>query len=136
MGDSKVPEKIKLFIYKYIDSVEILEILLYLHLNSEEWKNVTQIDREIKTQPVSISKRLTLLKSYGFVEESTSKPGNYKYFLKSTEANETIMLLSEEYKIRRHQIYEIIFSQKIHLKSFADAFVVVERKEKKGEENG
>ena len=136
MSDSKIPEKIKHFIYKYIDSVELLEILLYLHLHSREWKTAAQIDRELKTQLASITKRLVLLKSYGLVEESSTEPGSFKYFHKSADIVETVALLSEEYKIRQHQIYEIIFSQKTHLKSFADAFVVIDNKDKKGDENG
>lgn len=135
MDDSKVPVKVKHFIYKYIDSVEILEVLLYLNLHSQEWKTVSQIDRELKTQSASISKRLLLLKSYGLVEENTNELGSYRYLHKSPEDDQIISLLIEEYRIRRHQIYEIIFSQKTNLKVFADAFCV-EKKNRNGEENG
>lgn len=136
MNDSKVPEELKQFIYKYIDSVEILEILLYLRLYPNEWKTAMQIDRELKTQVASISKRLLVLKSYELAEENPNDPGSFKYLYKSEEINETIALLAEEYKIRRYQIYELIFSQKNHIRNFADAFVVIDKKNKKGGENG
>lgn len=136
MSESKVPEKLKHFIYKYIDSVEILEILLYLYLQPNDWKTVTQIDQELKTQPASIAKRLLALKLHGLVEENQNDIGYFKYIQKSEEINETMTILSQEYKIRRHQIYELIFNQKTHLKKFADAFIVVDKKNKNGDENG
>jgi len=134
--DSKIPEQVRHFIYKYIDSVEILETLLFLRLHSGEWNTAEQINSELKTQVSSIAKRLIILKSFGFLEEDSTVAGKYKYAPTTKEIEVSIGLLAEEYKIRRYRIYELIFSQKNHIKNFADAFIIVNNKKKKDDENG
>lgn len=136
LDESKVPEHVKLFIYNFIDSVEILEILLYLRMNSDDWTTAERINSELKTQTASIAKRLLVLKSFGLVAENATNPGHFKYAPPTEEILETISLLSEEYKIRRYRIYELIFSQKKHIKNFADAFKFTNTKIRKDDENG
>ena len=89
-----------------------------------------------KTQTASIAKRLLVLKSYGLVEESAAGLKTFKYAPPNSNLKSTIDLLSEEYKIRRYRIYELIFSQKDHIKDFADAFKILNTKRKKDDENG
>jgi broad specificity phosphatase PhoE len=107
-----------------------------MRLHAQDWHTAAQIDRELKTQAKSIANRLATLKGFGLVEENANDVGSYKYSSKISETDETIALLAEEYKIRRYQIYELIFSQNKQIKNFADAFVVVNKKNKKGDENG
>lgn len=136
MDDSKIPEQVKLFIYNYIESVEILEILLFLRINTDKWSSAEQINLELKTQTSSIAKRLAILKSYRLVEEHTTDQGHFIYSPSNAEIKSTVDLLAEEYKIRRYRIYELIFSQKNNIKNFADAFKITSNKTKKDDENG
>tara|TARA_B110001454_G_C12723074_1_gene435715 strand:- start:11644 stop:12054 length:411 start_codon:yes stop_codon:yes gene_type:complete len=136
VDDSKIPEQVRHFIYKYIDSVEILEILLFLRSHPEEWNSAEQINAELKTQASSIAKKLIILKSFGFLEEDPATVGKYKFAPTTGEIEISIGLLAEEYKIRRYRVYELIFSQKNHIKNFADAFIIVNNKNKKDDESG
>jgi hypothetical protein len=126
----EIPEEVKQFVFEYIDSVELLEVLLFLRSHSDrEWSS-NQISKELRSSSASVIHRLHFLKSLNLIEERS--PDVFTY---ATHNFETLITsLAESYKIRPHAIQQIIFSPMKKAKQFANAFML--SNPKKGEPNG
>jgi len=121
MPEENLDEKITAFIFSFINSVELLEILILLRLKGE--LDVETIDRELRTSTTSVEKRLADLLRKGLVgvREQTSKT---TYFYTPTEKyEETIHRLIQLYSSHRVSVINAIFSKpKESMLDFSDAF--------------
>lgn len=133
----QISDKLKHFIFQHIDSVELIEVLLYVRAQNAEWKSVTQVNLEIRSTSSSVLNRLNLLTSLGMVEESPNQPQTFRFSPKSEDLNQIAEQLADAYRVKRFQILELIFSSTKQAKYFADAFVLKKGPQKKGDdENG
>lgn len=133
---SELSEQLRLFIYQNFDSVELIEVLLYLRTFSSDWKSVEQISREIRTSESSAQSRLETLVALQLIERNHEAKPEYHYAPKSRQLSELVDLLAQEYKIKKHLILEIMFSPAKAAKHFADAFFFGKSERKKGDSDG
>lgn len=131
----EIPDKLRNFIFEYIDSVELIEILLFLSDRESESKTAVEISKELRSNPASVQNRLAVLHSLGLIRESESSAQSYQYSPKSEELGEIVRLLAQEYKLRRHKVFEIVFSPSKQARSLADAFMM-RKGPKKGDKGG
>src|SRR6185312_10080646 len=100
-----IPSDVKRFIRRYVNSVEQLEVLLFLrdHLDAEG--TAEAISKKFVSTPSSVEKRLQDLESLGLIARRPGKPG-YHYAPKTQRLNEGIGRLAEYYKKHRMSLIE------------------------------
>lgn len=133
---SEMPEKLKLFIFQHIDSAELMDVLFYLRILKTDWASVLQITSEIRSSESSVLNRLNHLQSIGLIEVNSADATQFRYAPKTAELNEIVILLDEEYRVKRYQVLEFIFSSAKQAKPFADAFILKKNSKKSGDSNG
>ena len=121
MADYEISAKLKQFIFEFVDSVELIEVLLLMRNQADTWFSAAQISAELRSNPTSISKRLSKLASIGLLEQNGEQ---FKFGPENNNLKETVSELANEYLLRRHSIFELIFSSSKNARQFADAFIV------------
>lgn len=129
-GDN-VPEKVRTFIYEYIDSVEQLEILLLLHHDCNKRWSAMSISQQLRSSPNSAEKRLQLLKSLNLAQVFVGATVEYQC-VTTPDITELIAELDRAYKIQPHRILELIFSPTKKARNFADSFRLYGNKKNPG----
>lgn len=127
MTDREMSAQLKQFLFEYIDSVELIEVLLLLRNNSEKFFSANEISSELRSNPKSISNRLNRLSSIGLLEQ---KEDHFRFCPTNDELKEIATELSNEYLLRRHHIFELIFSSAKNVRQFANAFIVTKSDKK------
>lgn len=115
------PETVVQLVFEYIDSVEQLEVLLFMRQNRESSYECSFISNELRSNPQSVLNRLHTLQKIGFVDE---RDGRFQYAPENEELDNVVAELADVYKVRPHKIFELIFSPLKKGRVFADAFVV------------
>jgi hypothetical protein len=125
-----IPDQDKKFIDKNVNSVEQLEVLLFLHDHpNKEW-SATEIGRELRIDPDSAATRLADLHSQGLLKTSGSIPPLYLYNPINSELNRVVDTISKTYLKHRYTIINLIFSKPIDkVCTFADAFKIKREEE-------
>jgi len=121
MPDNDISAGLKQFIFEYVDSVELIEVLLFIRSNSDKWFNASQISAELRSNPTSIANRLSRLANIGLIEEDNDL---IRFLPNNDELKAIVTELSNEYLLRRHRIFELIFSSSKTARQFANAFIV------------
>lgn len=121
MPEHDISGNLKQFIFEYVDSVELIEVLLFIRSNSDKWFSASQISAELRSNPTSISNRLARLANIGLIEQDNDR---IRFRPETNELIDTVTELSNEYLLRRHRIFELIFSSSKTARQFADAFIV------------
>jgi DNA-binding MarR family transcriptional regulator len=129
-----ISEKLRQFIFEYVDSVEQLEILILLNGSTPKWWRPNEVTDEFRSTSASVSMRLQSLEKLGLIEQSPD--GLYRYRSVSPEVDEIVKELSQSYKVRRHKVLELIFSPMKRARGFADAFRVGKPKKDDGGKDG
>lgn len=124
MIDRSISSGIKEFVFRHIDSVELLDALLYLRSKPTDFIASKAISDHLRTNPVSVEMRLNYLEKVGIVEKQTNDAIAYRYAPKDPVTAHLIDELAVCYKTRRYSIFELIFSPLRKANSFAAAFVV------------
>ncbi len=127
-----LPENLRSFIFEYIDSVEQLEVLLFLRLHSERSWASENVSSELRSNPASVASRLAGLVQIGLLQVDEQKL--YRFQPSTPELLELSDLLAEAYRVKPHRVFELIFSPLKKVRHFAEAFVVTKPGTKK--ENG
>ena len=117
----EVTEEVRLFIGRYIGSLDQLEVLLLVSaLPDRDW-SVDAVYQVVKSNPAVVAQRLEEFVAAGLLTRSTEPL--YRYGPRTQELSRAISSLGAIYKMSRHKIIEIIYSSKDDaLKGFADAF--------------
>lgn len=118
------PERVKKFIFFYIDSAEQLETLLLLHADPGRAWTVEAIAQELRSSASSSSLRVASLTKLGFVQNEPGTPGAFRYRAPTAEVHELVAELSERYKHQRFRILELVFSPMKKARDFADSFLL------------
>lgn len=130
MDSDHVPESLRTFICDYIDSVELLYVLLLLCQNPDREWTLNQLTAEIRSTDSSIEKRLNTLYSRHILlrnslDEKVENKDIYVFSPSSEEIRKTVVELSEFYKLCPYRIVELIYSRPNHsLRNFANAFKI------------
>lgn len=137
LSDAGMPPDVRQFIFDYIDSVEQLEVLLFLRSRRERAWSVAELSQEFRSSPQSIESRLTLLKENNFIDEAGGQnPAAFRFRSENSELDSLLMKIADEYKRRRQSVLELIFSPLKKGRSFADAFLIRKNPNGNGESNG
>lgn len=136
MAESSVPENIKRFIFEFIDSVEQLDVLLFMAADRSRYWNSQSLSRELRSNESSVQARLGRLQAQGLIEESSSVSKDYRYHPKNPEWAAAVTELAAIYAVRRHRILELVFSPVKQARVLSEAFRISPRKKNEGEENG
>lgn len=117
-----IPDDVRRFIVKYVDSVEQLEILLLLRDSpATEW-HPEAVARALYSHPESVARRLAGLSAKGLLAVSGSPP-TYRYLPERPELLATVTKVAEMYRQRRVAIITLIASQPMeNVRAFLDAF--------------
>lgn len=124
MTKTEISEKIRQFIFEQIDSVELLEVLLFVRSQKDKDWNAELLAHEMRSSANSVSRRLENLKRLGLVQEDGADPNLYRYHLRDPELEVVLEELNDTYKVKKQKILELIFSPLKKGRHFANAFVV------------
>jgi hypothetical protein len=143
MGADGFPENVRQLVFKHIDSVEQLEVLLYMRAHRETQLDALRISAELRSIPASVLKRIVALETCGFIsrpnksaqsETIPSETTLFQFNPRTGEIDSAISALADLYKSKPQRIFEIIFSPLKKGRQFAAAFVVTTPK--KDTDNG
>jgi hypothetical protein len=126
----QLPEHVERFITDYVDSVELIEVLLLLKRSrTTEW-TAPEVAERLYTSPGSAANRLEALRAsrLAAVNEAV-KPPSYRFAPATADLERTVNDLEREYATRRTSVINFIFSRpSSNLRVFADAFRIREDK--------
>lgn len=125
MTTEGIGEDVRQFIFEYIDSVEQLEVLLYLRHHPDDSLSPQRVSQEMRSTPDSVAGRMSTLEAQGFASGDRDAGFRYKA---DTDADRVIGRVEECYRLRPHKVMELIFSPMKKARGFAEAFVVKRRK--------
>ena len=135
MAAPEIPDRIKSFIYTHVDSIELLEVLLAFHKAAGQGWTAEALARELRSATPSIGKRIAFLESAGFLRRSAASSEAYIFQPATPELAEVVGELAVVYEIRRHKIFELIYSPMKKARDIADAFFLGEiRKDGRNDE--
>lgn len=132
MSEQEISSKLKQFIFQFVDSVELIEALLFIRTHPDQWFSPKQISMELRSSPNSILKRLLKLTDIGFLTHDEDKD-LFLYHPQTDDLKDISDELSNEYSIRRHIIFELVYSSSKGAKKFADAFILTKHKKTTGD---
>jgi hypothetical protein len=122
LAENKIPEKVKNFIFRYIDSVELLEVLLLFQKNHNQSWDAQSIAIELRSNPISASRRISFLRSLKLLRETAGSDSEYLFDASNPELNSVIVDLASAYQVQRHSVFELIFSPMKKTRDLANAF--------------
>jgi hypothetical protein len=123
-----LPQDVHQFLYRNIDSVEQLEVLILLLHHPERGWSPDEVARELYSHPASIARRLAMLLGQDLLREI--EPGCYQYAPRTGELHATVLRVSEMYRERRVAVVTLIASKPIeNVRAFSDAFRIRRTKE-------
>jgi hypothetical protein len=124
MGE--LPSDIGKFITEHINSIEQLEILLFLYKSANQesnkaW-NADGVSQELQIKTAIAAEHLTALQSQGIFEADGKVPSSYWYNPSKTEINRVVAKLAATYQKNRASVINLIASQRIEkLRAFLNA---------------
>lgn len=123
---SKVPEEIRSFVYKYINSLEQLEILFFLYKGSNNKYSAIMINQQLRSNLISIEDKLEDLFNKDLIVLKDSKEKIYQYDPKNTKLASLVKDVYLFYKNNYHTVVSLIYSKPMdNILSFADSFKVI-----------
>lgn len=124
MHPDDLPPKILTFLDKYIDSVELLRVLLLLYSSPDKVWTKQEITNELRSTDASISKRLQDLYSRGVLTRTSEDQHCYQSV--PEDLRQTIVELDKINRTRSFTIIDAIYSRSNinKIREFADAFIV------------
>lgn len=118
---SEIPERLRLFIRRNINSVSLLDLLFLLKRDSERKWSPEEISVEMRTNPSYAAAQLRELVA---LKMSTYHDGTFSYSPPAADV-EFIEELERLYNARRSTVINFIYSQPIDsIRDFADAFKI------------
>lgn len=120
---NEIPEALRDFMKKYINSVSLLEVLLMIKRDPERAWSAQDISNEMRTNPSYASAQLAELVALKLVVP-TERGDAYKFDSQSPHFA-VIEALEELYSNRRPTIINFIYSSPIEsIRDFANAFKI------------
>lgn len=120
---SNIPEEVKRLIYDCIDSIEQLEVLLFLRTEAGKAWTAEKVSCCLYIAEESARNRLEGLRRGNLVSAEGENPVTYRYAPATPILERTIDGLALAYKTRRVAVINLILEKPMdHIRSFADAF--------------
>lgn len=117
MSTENIPEDVREFILRYINSIAQLEALLLFWRESEKTWNVSSMAKRLYITEGETTEVLTQLSADGLL---TEHQGSYRF--NSTDWRDLVGELAETYAKQLIPITDIIHSKPRRIREFADAF--------------
>jgi hypothetical protein len=128
MADFLVPDAVRDFITRYIDSVEALEVLLWLRRSGVE-ADASTVARELRSSVPSVLKRVTELTAHGLLQPG-AVDGTFRYAPVAPGLDSTVALVADCYRIAPFRTMELVYSKPADkIQTFADAFKLKKEKD-------
>ncbi|HWL65469.1 MAG TPA: hypothetical protein VNP73_05790 [Actinomycetota bacterium] len=122
MGQKDVSKNVRDFLARFIDSVELLEVLLLARAAPEKAWSTKDVARALTLSDESADLRLRQLAGRGLLAADI-KGGTFTYSPESADMDKTIDDVAETYAKRRTTVIGLIFSgPSPSVRGFADAF--------------
>lgn len=134
MPDSGISEDIKQFVFAHVDSVELIEVMMLMRERKSQKWTAEALSHEMRGNALSVANRLETLTRIGVVVKDENS--EYLYQPQTTDLETLVDRLATAYKVRRHQILELIFSPMKRARNFADAFLLTGPGKKDEDSNG
>lgn len=125
---SALPDDVHRFLYRNINSVEQLEVLLLARRSPGRSWSASDMARELYSHPSSIAQRYQALLGAGLMRETA--PGFFQYAPRSSELDETVAHVEAMYRERRVAVITVIAEKAAEsVRAFSDAFRIRKKKE-------
>jgi predicted transcriptional regulator len=124
LAGEEISPEVKHFIHSTINSVEQLEVLLFLMSNAERAWTADEISSRVRLTHESVTSKLEELLRAKLLTASTDEPPQYCYEPDSKAlAQEVADSLDKAFRERKDTVIQLIFSRPMdNIKVFADAF--------------
>jgi len=123
-----LPQDVHQFLYRNVESVEQLEVLILLLEHPDRGWSPDEVARALYSHPASIARRLAMLLGQDLLREV--EPGCYQYAPRTGELHDTVLRVAEMYRERRVAVVTLIASKPIeNVRAFSDAFRIRRNKE-------
>lgn len=123
MPAGEISKEIAQFIHERINSVEQLEVLLFLRGKPEKGWSAAEVSQELYIQPESAANRLADLHAGGLLEVDPTTNHLYRYKPVTATLDNVVGGLADAYRVRRVSVINLIFSKPLdHIRVFSDAF--------------
>jgi len=123
-----LPQDVHQFLYRNVESVEQLEVLILLLEHPDRGWSPEEVARTLYSHPASIARRLAMLLGQDLLREI--EPGCYQYAPRTGELHDTVLRVAEMYRERRVAVVTLIASKPIeNVRAFSDAFRIRRNKE-------
>jgi predicted transcriptional regulator len=134
-SDGDISERVRQFVFDHIDSVEQIEVLLFLRTHTERGWTAEELSREFRSSETSINSRLKNLVALGILKEAGTNPLQYQYAPSVPATDELLKDVAETYAIKRQKLQALIFSPLKRARQFADAFNISRSNKPTGEDD-
>ncbi|MGE4108204.1 MAG: hypothetical protein AB7F66_13400 [Bacteriovoracia bacterium] len=132
MTKDNIPEDIRNFVLKYIDTVELLSILLLLKATPEKEWTSEEIENVIRSSSASIERRLSDLYSRGILTRKYPNDDRHVFSPKTKEISDVVDKLVIYNITYPYRLINLIYSKPAEaLRTLADAFRVDRKDENK-----
>jgi len=119
----EVPESIRKFVERCVDSVELLHVLMLLHDRVETAWTVRSISDELRSSETSVQARVRALIQTKVLAPEAMLEGHVRYVPFSPEVDAQAKETIEFYRRAPYRIVDLIFSKRTDaIRSIADAF--------------
>lgn len=122
MGTNDLSEEIQNFIFEFVDSVELLEVLLLMESDPAKSHSAATLSTELRSSRTSVEQRLQTLWSLELVDEVPGSSEYYVFHASDPENARIVQELSAAYRTHRPKILNLIFSPTKRARDFANAF--------------
>ena len=124
MPGEEITAQVKQFIRETINSVEQLEVLLFVVSNPEREWSAAEVSSRIRAPEESVAAKLAGLQQVGLVAVRQADIALYRYLPGSSAlAQEVADSLKQAYEEGRESLIQLIYSRPMdNIRYFADAF--------------
>jgi hypothetical protein len=120
---AQISERVRKFIIEYVDTFEMLRVLVLLYESQERGWTTTEITQELRSAEGAIEKRLSALYDRKILARKADGGDKHQFSPFSEDMKAIIADLVDSYHVRPYWIIDLIYSRPPEsLKAFADAF--------------
>lgn len=123
MSQADIPQVVRAFLARNIESAELLETLLLVHSAPEREWTPEDVAGSIYTVPASAIRRLEQLVALRLAQSTGAADPAYRYSPGSADLADQVSALAAAYRANRVAVINLVYSTPPDpLRSFADAF--------------
>lgn len=118
-----ISSEVRTFLAKYVDSAELLDILMLLHREPDQVWTADSVSNRVFTVPQAAERRLEELEARRLVVQRSDVPGAYELKTGAAEIERALVAVRHSYDANRAALISVVFSMKSDpVQSFSDAF--------------